>query len=179
MPGPGIDQAAFRMIEGDVTVKIEAEVPDSIGPSELIIDEHSNPPMPIDTKNALVVQRNASTVDCCHDDKTILPIGQHQGKTYQYIRRHHRDFCEWAIMRLDPSLQLKVFVSYLMDKEDHWRSLYHYYRRSNEIVLFGQYKGHSYEDVAMMDKSYCDWCVQCQTPCQAMADFVNWLDSRP
>jgi hypothetical protein len=124
----------------------------------------------------LVLVEIKSHEDPRHDK--VLTISHLEGKTYRYIKEHHRDFCEWAVMRRDPQFQLKEFVDYLKEQEDgHWSRLYRWYHRSDNMVLFGKYKGQTYEQTATMDWSYCERCLYCETPCQAMADFTQWLET--
>jgi len=46
------------------------------------------------------------------------------------------------------------------------------------MLRFGKYKGHSYEDVAARDRTYCTWVLSLSTPSPGLQDFATYLKEK-
>jgi len=114
------------------------------------------------------------------DDFSVLSFGKHRGETYADVMDNDPAYCTWALQvskaspeSMNPNMKLFVLAILRANPDHDW-----------QVVLFGKYKGKSFEETANLDPEYCGWVMttgadpECESgPLLVFAEYLR--QSRP
>ena len=106
----------------------------------------------------------------------LMRFGKYRGKSYEEVFMLDPSYCENVVQsssQPESGLGKRQLADWIRERHPDFVA-----GMAQDVITFGKYQGKSYEEVFMLDKSFCEWTLKSSRPGLPSHRFAEWIRQR-